>query len=397
MDILTVLFLVLCMICIPLGEIIRIPFGANATFLPIDGVVMLIGILGFMSLFKEKKYPQVLKEILFFISVALLSLLFNIHTVSLNQFITAGLYLIRWVSYAGVYIAVIQLKPKSARLLPWFMLTSVGILAFLGIVQFFLYPNLRNLAYLGWDVHLYRLFSTFLDPNFMGVFLGLGFLFGLGVLIQQHLSAWKKVGLVSFLVGVLICVYLTYSRSAYLMVGSGALLMLLLSTHRKKLLYVGTGIVMLLLISILFIKPKSEGTNLLRTSSSSARIVTTQTALSIFLNSPIYGVGFNMYRYAQVRYGYLTQKDIEESHAAAGTDNSFMFVLATTGIVGLLGYLFLYGKITLLAIKNRENVYTLTWIGSIIGASISAFFINSLFYPFIVVWLWMLAGLIESR
>ena len=35
----------------------------------------------------------------------------------------------------------------------------------------FVYPDLRNLWYLGWDPHYYRVFATLLDPNYVGILL----------------------------------------------------------------------------------------------------------------------------------------------------------------------------------------------------------------------------------
>ena len=57
------------------------------------------------------------------------------------------------------------------------MLISGSLIVLLGFIQLMFYPALRNLYYLGWDEHLYRMFSTFLDPNFAGAFFVLFTLF----------------------------------------------------------------------------------------------------------------------------------------------------------------------------------------------------------------------------
>lgn len=394
MDILTTLFTILFIIAIPMGEILRIPVG-NGTLLPVDVAVFLIALWGLVSMIYQKKKPLFLNEILIFSGVALVSLLANYFTLTTNQFITAGLYLVRWVSYAGVYMAVTSLTHRSQKRVVSLMLASSLLIALFGCVQYVLYPNLRNLAYLGWDVHLYRLFSSFFDPNFTGVFLSLGFFLFLAITLRVRVTNDKKIGLALLMGITMIAIVLTYSRSAYTMVFLGSLGMIFLSKYKKLAVGIGIGSFMLLLAFILIIKPRSEGTNLLRTTSSKARLVSTQNAISIFLHSPVYGIGFNAYRYAQIRFGYLSEKDANSSLAAAGTDNSFLFILATTGLIGFFAYLWLYGKMFVYAWKRRDTLYGLAWIGSFVGLSSTAFVINSLFYPFILVWLWVLGGLIE--
>src|SRR3989344_4212784 len=91
------------------------------------------------------------------------------------------------------------------------------------------------LYYLGWDEHLYRLFSTFLDPNFAGAFFVLYFLFALNILIDSLKKQTKFfslfIGLMSFLA--LIAIFLTYSRSALLMLITGSFIFLFLNARRS--------------------------------------------------------------------------------------------------------------------------------------------------------------------
>jgi O-antigen ligase len=114
-------------------------------------------------------------------------------------------------------------------------------------------------------------------------------------------------------------IYLTYSRSALLMLVVSLFVFLWFYGMKKYL----AGVFVLLLI-FLFFSPKSfqtEGTNIFRIASSEARIESAKTAIEIAQKQPLFGVGFNAYRYAQNRYGYLTDKKWGETHAGAGTDN----------------------------------------------------------------------------
>jgi len=84
-----------------------------------------------------------------------------------------------------------------------------------------------------------------------------------------------------------------------------------------------------------------ENMNLFRRTSSLARLNNYSTAIKIITGHPLLGVGFNSYRYVKEMYIKPGLGNIP-SHADAGLDNSFLFILATTGIIGLLAYLFLW-------------------------------------------------------
>jgi hypothetical protein len=266
----------------------------------------------------------------------------------------------------------------------------------IGFLQYFLYPSLRNLYYLGWDEHLYRIFSVFLDPNFAGVIFVLIFLLTLGIGIQKYQEKKNMLCYVIFFFAFVdvIAVYLTYSRSALLMLIVSIFFFLWFLGKQK---YIAGVFIALLLL--LFIAPRSfqtEGTNIFRIASSESRIGSAQTAIEIAQKNIVFGVGFNAYRYAQNRYGYLTNKYWIETHAGAGTDNSYLFVLATTGVVGLAAYFYLLSQMVTIASKKKDILHVVT-LSSLFGIFISSLFINSLFYIFIMEWLWILLGTTENR
>ncbi|QQG40490.1 MAG: O-antigen ligase family protein [Candidatus Levyibacteriota bacterium] len=367
-------FFVFLLLLFPLGEIARFDLGNNIAVHAFDMVAV-------FALF-AKKLP---KFILFFVVTLIVSLLVNINNYQTNELITASFYLLRWVGYAGLYVVVSnfdkQFKNKIIQLL-----VGVGaIIVGLGYIQYFLYPNLRNLYYAGWDEHLYRMFSTFLDPNFAGAFFVMYFMFVLGKALENGQSKYYYT-----ILGVLTleAIFLTYSRSAYIMFGVALTVFFLLKKQKKLLFWWILGLVLLLPVLFLF-SPKSEGTNLLRTTSSNARVLAMDQAITIIKDNPIFGVGFNAYRYEQEKRGYLGQST-KENHAGAGTDNSFLFVLATTGAIGFSAYFYLWYSI----VRRQKSIVALS---SIAGLFVNAFFINSLFYPIIMAWIWILTGITENE
>lgn len=388
-------------ILFPLGEVARIQFLNGVAFTVNDFLLLLLILCWIVLNYSKKlnfKNNLLTKPIFIFLIVALMSLLINFANLTFNQFLFSLLYLVRFAAYASLYFIVKKFDTKFKIKISYLMLISGFNVVLLGFIQYLIYPNLRNLYYLGWDDHLYRMFSTFLDPNFAGAFFVLYFIFTINFI--RNISAKKqliKQALLSFtaLLSV-IAVYLTYSRSALIMliISVSAYLLLL----KKKLILF---FVLLILIFSIFISPKAfqtEGTNLLRTLSSFERIKSAQIALKIFTQNPILGVGFNAYRYAQNRLGSESGTYWQVSHSGAGTDNSFLFVLATTGVIGLAAYLYLQFRIGMMGIKKiKQNKLAIVLLSSLLGLLINSLFLNSLFYVFIIEWIWIIAGLSETN
>ena len=164
---------------VPLGEVIRIDFSKGAVIKPLDiGVVLLVlSWLIYIFLKKQKiKYSYLFIPLILFAISGFFSLIISNLHLSLNEFLISFSYLFRWIAYAGIFFVVSDFdegfRSKISKLL-----TVVGCLIVgLGYIQYFFYSNLRNLYYLGWDEHMVRMFSVFLDPNFAGAFFFLFFL-----------------------------------------------------------------------------------------------------------------------------------------------------------------------------------------------------------------------------
>jgi O-antigen ligase len=105
-----------------------------------------------------------------------------------------------------------------------------------------------------------------------------------------------------------------------------------------------------------------------------------QEGVNIWRQNPVFGVGFNTLRYYRRNQDTLGS-DWQVTHAGAGLDNSFLFILSTTGIVGFLAYLNL-----LKHLWKRSIIIKL----SLIAAMSHALFQNSLFYPLVMIWMWLL-------
>ena len=129
-----------------------------------------------------------------------------------------------------------------------------------------------------------------------------------------------------------------------------------------------------------------------------ARLGTTQHAFTVIQQNPVIGVGFDSYRYAQIKYHLIKPTSQFQSHSGAGEDTSLLFVFATTGVIGLIAYCYLWFKM-LTEAKNtfKHNIFSIIFISSTVGLFINSLFNNSLFYPEIMFWLWMIAGLMQEK
>lgn len=394
MDILKILILV-SLLLFPFAELARVQLNLISFSLNDLSLFAVFAVWIFRNRLQVKSDKNALgKPIVIFASVALFSLILNISWLGLDDFFVSLLYLVRWLLYASVYFIVLSFDKNFLSKLRYVLIIPISLFLLIGYLQFFFYQNLRNLYYLGWDEHLYRLFSSFLDPNFAGAFFVLTFIYLLHLVVVNLKNKSLFILLTSLSMLNLAAIYLTYSRSALIMLFVSLAVLLILLNKKKLLLLAAAGLILLA-----FLSPKAfqtEGTNLLRVTSSEARIESAKVAIDIFSKNPVTGVGFNSYRFAQNKYGYLIDDKWQITHSGAGTDNSFLFILATTGIIGFGAYMYLISKMIKSSVSSNSLI-SKVFLASLTGLLVNSLFINSLFYVYIMYWLWIIAAFKENN
>lgn len=418
------LLVVFILIIFPFGELLRFDVGNNIIIKPLDIVVGLTGIWWIVEKIQNSNSKLKIiyknKFILFlslFIFIGFLSLIINLSWLKLQEFFVSLLYLLRWIMYAGVFFVVSSLDTRYKKLIKILMFIDGLIILIFGYLQYFFYNSLRNLHYLGWDEHMHRIFSTFFDPNYAGGFFVLYFIFIGGIIFFHRPHPYpptpvkqadslrpslkgegiKIVGFYFILAFTLMAIFLTFSRASFLMLITSSVVFFILIEKKKLIL----GLLLAVALFGLIASPKfyDENMNLFRVNSSNARLGNYELALRIFKDHPVIGVGFNSYRYTKELYGLNHDWVDAPSHADAGVDNSFLFVLATTGIVGFSAYMFIwYGilKRAYLLYKKNKNIMAIVVISSTVGIFIHALFINSLFFAPIMLWMWILIGMMNK-
>jgi putative inorganic carbon (hco3(-)) transporter len=251
-----------------------------------------------------------------------------------------------------------------------------------GVVELIVLPDIGVLAGRGWDPHVGRFVSTFLDPNFLGGFLALmlAFAFAMTIGSRSQLWAWAMTA------ATLVAGVLTFSRSGYLALA--IVLVLIGLIYSWKLLLIGTLCVLPLALTIPRVAERVQGGfRIDRTAQD--RIASWDRALVIFQNHPVLGVGFNNYHRAQQQLQLVSP--IGESHSTAGSDSSLLNVVATSGLVGfilycLAGLMVLRDAWRTTRAKGRRYAKIAAYallIGTP-GLIANSFFVNSFFYPLIL-------------
>lgn len=359
------------------GQFAGFYIGGGLTLYILDLLLIPLGVYLISSGIIRHKMQStgLVKPLAIFISAAVISLVVNFGKYALWENAAGILYLLRWLLYVSCFaLTAFELVPFS-KIRLWFYFTPL-IMAFLGIIQYFLYPDLRNIQYLGWDPHYMRLVSTLLDPNFVGLLLVFGFLYGLHLASQK--PAW------TLMVGqaiILLSIVLTYSRSSYLALLGGLVVFAASSRMFRYLVIVFAGAI---LIYILVPKSNLDVNRIFRTETSAARIATMNQALNYFRQAPVFGLGFNTIRFVDNHVSGGSAPD----RAGAGIDTSWLFVLAASGLVGFAAYLYLYLR-AVARLRLRGSYFWPIFTAFLIHS----LFTNSQFYPWVLVYIWMLIGL----
>lgn len=330
-----------------LKSVFNFPFRLHA-------IDILIGVYISIYLLKYSNFSK-LKALLSVVVVFGFSLIISIFE---GTFGFIGLfYFLRLIIYLFfIHILNIQVEPKY--------LVLVGlVVALLGWVQYFTLPDLTALKFFGWDDHYFRLTSTFLDPAFTGIILSLAALLAL-----RKKYIFSSIFLIASL-------GFTYSRASFLAFFVGVIFLF----FKKDKKFLSILIIFLALIIVLLPRsPGGEGVKLARTSSVKLKIENFAQSTKIISNSPLFGVGYNNICKAKESLSFNIEK---QKNSCSGLDNSFLFILATAGALGLFTFIH-----TLSRLFRGSELLT----ASLAAVFVHSLFTNTLFYPWILVWLALL-------
>jgi O-antigen ligase len=365
-------FLFLFLAIFPFGQIARMNFNFLSFSIPLQPLDVVAGLGGLYSILFQREQPRIFKYLVFLPIAGAFSFILSIHMFN-NQSLYGLFYLFRLVFYIFFFRYVWNFAHKDGKnkslLLSSFLAVSV-VSALYGWVQFFVLPDLKPLYYIGWDMHLYRLAGTFLDPTFLGLVI----VFGLSISLINLFDTGKKI-YYPIIIFLLLSLAFTYARAAYLAFFASLFVVGVYKGKLKKIL----GLIFVLIILVLILPTaKNKSIELTRTFSIEARIVNYREAIEVFRHEPIFGVGYN--NMCVARNMFIGEEPFS-SHACSGSDSSLLLILATMGVTGML--IFVLGLYKIFD-SVRVSSYGIYAVSCLTGLLVHSLFSNSLFFPWIM-------------
>jgi polysaccharide biosynthesis protein PslJ len=316
------------------------------------------------------------------------------------ELLVALSYLARWLMYFGLYVAVINLVRDRDVERVWRALeTMLVVFAAFGILQAALLPNFAQMVYpesrqyVDWDPQGHRLVSTVLEPNIAATMLMIG------LLIQMARVSYGVEVSRAKLIILLIAFCLTLSRSGAigLIVGSAMLFSVRgLSKRLARMFAVAAGLLLLASPWLLEFALQYSKFSFGEGSSAAARLGQWILLLQVIGDYPVFGVGFNAYKYA-VRL----QGTEAIGTASYGADGGLLFVMAMTGVVGLLVYCYMLWQVFARCRRlwrdtegtSSSRAFGLGIAAATVAAVTQSAFVNALLTTYVMEILWLVWGL----
>ncbi len=366
------LLIFLFLVAFPFGRLLSFDtqvLGFRVSFLVLDFIAFL-SFLFCLSLDRKFLFKG---RIFLFLLPFMFSFLVSLAIFNSPEVLIGTFYFLRLVFYISfgylVYWFVQKNKDAKGFLFKTLTISLFFFLVF-GFWQYIFYYDLTALKFIGWDDHLWRLTSTLLDPAFAGIILSFGFIFSL---VNFFFIDKKKLWLFFAFLFVL-GVVLTFSRASYIAFILGSLYFF----YKTERSFAKFLVLFFLFFVLLVPKPAGEGVNLLRLYSFFDRVENYKESFLIFSKSPLFGVGYN--NFCLARKVFLEDYNLL-SHSCSGSDSSFLFVLSTLGVVGLL---FLLSMFFLIWKETKENYWTICLKTFLVMVLVHSQFNNSIFYPWVL-------------
>lgn len=409
--------LLLTLLSLPIfGQLLRLPLFDSMGLVPTDVFVFLV--VGIWILKRIRQSGNILQTPLFwpsivFFSWALISLIFNIGALELSSSdaFLGFAYFVRFLGYF-LLIFVFWSEMKKEDIFFWknTLFVSALLIAVLGFLQLKFFPSFYALRMQdeGWDPHIGRLLSTWFDPNFLGGY----FSFVLALIggeLWQHWKekqwgnySWFLMAIAGMLLGALA---LTYSRSAYLafLVAGGVFSLI----AERRLIVIGALGIMLMLsmsdraqerISDALVSAQALFTQTEKTldPTSRLRLQSWDIGRKLFAEHPVTGIGFNNLKTVQKS----EWSSLASSHAGSGIDSSILTVMATTGSLGILAYLWIFLDMVKSAWHNyvrKNDGFSLGFFSGLCGIFVHAIFVNMLFFSLFLPTLFLSVAIVYKK
>ena len=378
--------LVVTLLSVLFGQVVRLDLGTGAILVSdmMMAILFTVWLIYFLSAKKKVGWNLVFFALLAFLLISFLLNWRAMGVFTVGDTTTMWLYWLRMFLYSmflPISWSVIAWDKDSKKYFRWIILLAIGFL-FLGFVQLVFIPDISFLAHYGWDPHVGRLLSTFLDPNFAGALLV--FFFAITLSYYFSYSNWSgpKHLWAIFTSMLMVGVVLTYSRSAYVAL---AVVFLILSFWKdKRILALGMIVGLMMFLGDARLMERVDGIFEVDVTAQK-RIQSWENNLMIVEDNIWYGIGYNNLLDENMRRGYVRDAKL---HSAAGSDSSYLTIWSTLGIFGLISYIVFWvitiGVLMMIYFDERKELMH-RWLSlgvamGVIGVLVHAQFTNSLLY-----------------
>lgn len=352
--------------------------------------------------FRKFLATRSVRNLIIWVGVLLLSLLSILPTLGLSasETVIALLYLGRLVAYLSIWPLISWIKPFNRVLFVEWICWAGVLMVIFGITQMAIFPDFQIYDHFGWDPHKHRLIATFLDPNFTAIWLTTVFALSASALMSRmHRSSSVLLWItaISSIIGII----LTVSRSGLIALAITCLVLAVIYLNKKALLvFVGLAVVASTLNPI---SSRLAGIINLDTTAR-YRLESWEGALNIVRQYPLFGVGFNTLKFT--RYDYAlpgTSKVVSRfedgiirpaqisNRADAGFDSSLLTLLATSGILGILAFLWMVWNMVVTIwpkLFAPDSAYASAFLAITCALFVSSWFVNAWLYPpILIIWL----------
>ena len=378
-------------------ELFRIPILISSWISIVDLSVIFLAFFWFIKYFLKEKDFYLYKWFWIFscfLLVWFFSLLINSQEMALNfwEFSQSFFYFVRYF----LFWILIFLSFNFAKEEGWrkFLINSIFISSFLIFIfwilqmKFFWNFYAMWMQNLGWDPHIWRMLSTWFDPNFLSWYFS--FVISLAVWVAWE-DFYKNKKINYLLIWLIFCliswIIFSYSRSGLLaFLVSAWILWLFLS---RKLLIVFALIFILWIWASdrakeRFLDWVESAKNIFFQSwtldpTAKLRVKSWETWIELFKEKPLIWRWFNTLKLVQKeKWAFMTK-----SHWASWVDASLLTVLATTWVLWLILFLWFLFVILYQNLRNfikRKDWFSIWLFAWILGILAHAVFVNMLFF-----------------
>ncbi|MEA3304349.1 MAG: O-antigen ligase family protein [Patescibacteria group bacterium] len=391
------------LLLVVVGNLIRIPLTGTTSILIADIILPFILAFGTMDIIQNKRKIPVSAisfPIIFLWIIMGISLLYGVQMLSLGtmEVFTSFLYFLRFIEYSALFFFIPLYFPSEQEKEKLFDTSIYGgiAVAILGYLQYIFYPDFTQMAIkYGWDPHIDRLLSTFYDPNFVGGFLGIIVILILSQLLTNNYDKKQILTKLFWILIILGAIGLTFSRSSYLALVIG--LMMIALIRAPWIIVIGILVGSFGIYNSEKMQERIAGAFAFD-ATSQLRVQSWIESTQPLKHSPFLGVGYNTLKHVQDQLGTAAAG----KNSGSGSESSLLTIAVTTGPLGLIIFFWIYFRTWIESFRIQKPYTPASPLQKTLALSLSAiipllfvhsWFVNDLFYAFIMTYIFLLFSL----